>query len=202
MTDAIHSLATPQDQDLDMEELYVLSDNMIKVLTLLGSWMAGIGALAAVITSLWLARRGEKPNLSVNVSILEFGSRPPGAYKRFVFDIINKGPGPVTVTGLSWMWREKGRAHYDHELLFYGREEDPLPRKLEPGDHVRIEGGRLDFEKKVKLLQSRKRVWAVIGTATGLVRVRVNPRLRKYLRASTTERSIAPDPSLESVPPE
>lgn len=178
-----------------MDELFPLSDYMIRVLALLGSWLAGIGSLAAVITSLWLARRSEKPHLSVKVHMKGFGATDPHNRPRWVFSIINTGFRSVTVESLGWRWRERLRNQICWEPFFHGR---VLPRTLEPGDHADIEAGPIKFADMVELLQSRKRVWAVVGTAIGRVTVPVNPSLRRYLRGHRTRKTLEPDSVVES----
>ena len=173
-----------------MGELFPLSDYMIRVLTLLGSWLAGIGSLAAVITSLWLARRSEKPHLSVKVHMKEFRATDSHFKGRWVFSIINKGFNTVTVERVGWRWRERSGNRFYWEPIFQG---SVLPKKFEPGDHANIEAGFYDFQKMVELLQSRKRVCAVVGTAIGRVTEPASPPLRRYLRAFDKRGPHAPD---------
>jgi len=69
-----------------------LDENTYKVLDLAGSWVAGIGALSAVITSLWLARRSNTIRLGLlanHVQIVTPGEKSAPDYVQI--RIVNKG---------------------------------------------------------------------------------------------------------------
>ena len=160
-------------------EFFPITDHTLSVLALMGSWLAGIGSLGAVITALWLARRSEKPQLTVKVHakrVQEINRRYLGVW---VFQIINVGFRTVTVESVGWRWRTRLRKIYYWEPLM---ESANLPHKLQPGDHVKIEAG-FDFPKVLKILQSKKQVYAVIGTSIGRIEARVHPALRRNLHA-------------------
>ena len=183
-----------------MGDLFPLSDYMIRVLAMVGTWVAGLASFAAVVTALCLARRTEKLQLQVRVHTWGRTERMPPLYGTFVrFDywrycIVNTSFRPVTVERVGWVWREKFRRKRRWE-----RVAKELPRKLEPGDHIQIDA--LHTDKMVRLLRSRKPVRTMVETAMGRKTVPVNPSLRKYLRGVRLgNRKAIPNPSDNETP--
>ena len=179
-----------------MGDLFPLSDYMIRVLAMLGTWLAGVGSLAAVITSLWLARRTERPHLAAKVHMKDFRDADSHFQGQWVFSIVNTGFRPLMVEKLGWRWRASLCGHIHWEAFV-----DGLPKTLEPGDHASIETD-FAFNDIVQLLQSRKRVSVVVDTAIGQVTERVHPSLRRYLRGYGERIPLQPHSVVESDPSE
>lgn len=78
-------------------------DQTIQVWAAVGTWVAGLATLAAVVVALYLARRSEKIQLKVSVGIrlvvLGDGS---GAREHVCFGVTNIGERPVTINSVGW----------------------------------------------------------------------------------------------------
>ena len=79
-------------------------DQKLQLWNVIGAWFAGVATFAAVLVSLWLARRGERVDLAVRVglrSIFAGDGSPPA--KALSFDVTNRGARPVTVVSIGWV---------------------------------------------------------------------------------------------------
>ena len=66
----------------------------------LGTWFGAIGTIASVIVALYLASKNNKMNLKIYLSVMLC---PPDIETKYlVFQIINIGLLPVTITGINW----------------------------------------------------------------------------------------------------
>jgi|SRR5580692_5561138 hypothetical protein len=86
-------------------------DQKIQIWVAVGTWVAGIGTLAAVIAALYLARRVEKVRLKVHVGprVVVLGDGTPFK-KQIAFSVTNLGERPVTIESVGWsIGRGKGR---------------------------------------------------------------------------------------------
>jgi hypothetical protein len=86
-------------------------DQEIQIWVAVGTWVAGIGTLAAVIVALYLARRVEKVRLKVYVGprVVVLGDGTPFK-KQIAFSVTNLGERPVTIESVGWViGRGKGR---------------------------------------------------------------------------------------------
>ncbi len=78
-----------------------LVDVLFPALSVVGNWVAGIGAVAAVFTSLWLADNQRKLNseeLDVKFSLVV---SPPDMTSRLMVSVVSKGNRPANVKSLS-----------------------------------------------------------------------------------------------------
>lgn len=104
-----------------------------QILSVIGTWLAGIGTLSAVIVSLCLARRNSKVRLKVCAGhriLITPGQREAPDYCSI--RITNVGFQPATITGIGWkvgLFKKK-----------YGTQTVPetskLPVKLDYGDEA------------------------------------------------------------------
>ena len=100
------------------------------------NWLSAIGTLAAVIISLYLARRSGKPRASVSVGhrlIIRSGDKgkPPEV---IIFRIVNTGDRTIRVTNIGWrigLWKERYAIQgYDET------QSSPLPVELTHGQEA------------------------------------------------------------------
>ncbi|MFW2072624.1 hypothetical protein ACG9Y7_04075 [Acinetobacter gerneri] len=81
--------------------------------SMIGTWLASIGTIAAVITSLYLARKNDKINLLVTSDIVFlFGyskNYEEDSDKYINIEIVNNGNKPVTIQNVGWQMT-KGKA--------------------------------------------------------------------------------------------
>ena len=78
-------------------------DQKIQIWSAVGIWVAGIATFAAVVVSLYLARRGEKLRLKVHAGLRDVvvGDGTP-IDKRLSIGVTNLGDRPVTITSVGW----------------------------------------------------------------------------------------------------
>ena len=78
-------------------------DQMIQVWVAIGTWVAGLGTIAAVIVALYLARRSEKVRLQVHVGLRQVILGDGSAFQRHVaISVTNRGERPVTINSVGW----------------------------------------------------------------------------------------------------
>ena len=89
----------------------------IQIANAVGTWVAGIGTLAAVGVSLWLALDARRVRLKVRVGGYELIRGDGTPRMQFVnFDVTNLADRPVTISAVGWViGKGKGRrfAHQD-----------------------------------------------------------------------------------------
>ena len=108
----------------------------VPVLSMLGGWVAGIGALAAVLTTLWLAdkqRREDVENLRVSVRSAIADTGEGGWF--IALGITSDGKRPVKVTSLSV--QSPHARNYLHVSQFWWGS-DPLPAAMTYGDSISL----------------------------------------------------------------
>ncbi|WDG39741.1 hypothetical protein PUP72_13795 [Pseudomonas synxantha] len=108
----------------------------VPVLSMLGGWVAGIGALAAVLTTLWLAdkqRREDVESLRVSVRSAIADTGEGGWF--IALGITSDGKRPVKVTSLSV--QSPHARNYLHVSQFWWGS-DPLPAAMTYGDSISL----------------------------------------------------------------
>ena len=100
------------------------------------NWLSAIGTLAAVIISLYLARRSGRPRASISVGhriVIILGDKrmPPEV---IVFRIVNTGDRTIRVTNIGWrigLWKKRYAIQgYDEA------QSSPLPVELSHGQEA------------------------------------------------------------------
>lgn len=88
-------------------------DQKIQVWVAVGTWVAGLATLSAIIVALYLARRGERIRLKINVGLRELllGDGSP-AQEHVCIDVTNLGDRPVTVNTVGWAVGKGKRRKY------------------------------------------------------------------------------------------
>jgi hypothetical protein len=107
----------------------------LEQLDVLGTWIAGLGTLSAVIVSLYLARSQQKIKLRVTVGerlIVTAGEDHTPEVASIL--VTNCSPRPAKVTHIAWRigWRKK---RYFIQL-FNLREYETLPKMLSEGEEA------------------------------------------------------------------
>lgn len=106
----------------------------VPVLSMLGGWVAGIGALAAVLTTLWLAdkqRRDDVESLQVQVRSAIAMNGQGGWF--IALNVISDGKRPVEVTSIS-ITSPHAKAYMPITVLAYGS--SALPASLSYGQRA------------------------------------------------------------------
>mgnify|MGYP000211837222 CR=1 FL=1 len=78
-----------------------LKDILIPSLSAMGSWVAGLGALAAVFTSLWLAEQQKKINGENLTNVFDVFVCPPDMTGRLTVKVTSTGNKPSNINSLS-----------------------------------------------------------------------------------------------------
>ena len=88
-------------------------DQKVQIWMVVGTWVAGLATFLAVMTSLHLARRGEKVRLRIFVGIRRVmrGDGSPGE-DQLCFDVTNVGDRPVIITNLGWVVGKRTKRRY------------------------------------------------------------------------------------------
>lgn len=78
-------------------------DQNIQVWVAIGTWVAGLGTLAAVIVALQLARRVDRVRLKVDVGlrVVVLGDGSP-FHRHLAIGVTNLAERPVTIIGVGW----------------------------------------------------------------------------------------------------
>ena len=108
------------------------SDETLKVIDALGSWVSGIGTLGAVIISLYLAREAGRIKYRASVGIRRIVQQGnPNRPEYITVHVTNIGSKPIRVTNFSWKWGVF-RRKYALQMFRTGISADP-PVNLEEG---------------------------------------------------------------------
>ncbi|KRP59080.1 hypothetical protein [Pseudomonas trivialis] len=108
----------------------------VPVLSMLGGWVAGIGALAAVLTTLWLAdkqRREDVESLRVSVRSAITNTGEEGWF--IALGITSDGKRPVKVTGVSVQSPHARNYLHIHQFWLGSH---PLPAAMTYGDSISL----------------------------------------------------------------
>lgn len=169
-----------------MDDLFPeVSDYMIRVLAMMGSWVGAGATLLAVGVSLWLALRAEWLRLRIRVSLNsepdpDWHKPPELSRPRWyvTFAIVNTSLRTVQVEKVGWI-RRKGlrRIPWTYDPAWV----DPrLPITLEPGDNCII---RMRLDKLASSLEFPRSAKAIIYTPLGSKTTRARV-LGQYFRAA------------------
>lgn len=111
-----------------------MNDLTLQLWGVIGTWVASIGTVAAVITSLWLAYHQSRLKLSITAGhrlLVTPGSKLTPEY--CVINIVNRSLRPVNITSISWQagsFRNK-----KHFIQVFGTPGfDDVPKVLNEGE--------------------------------------------------------------------
>ena len=149
----------------------------IDLIGALGTWVAGIGSLLAVVVALWLARRDSRVRLKCRATQIMFvGGKPPSGWVLEV-RVTNAGARRVVIDRIEWRSGHGRKAKRSFQLFSHSSS-DRFPKALEHGETAifrdSTEGGRL-FDRLARALvdpgkgRPAKSVRVVIGTSVGHV---------------------------------
>ena len=91
----------------------VTLDQKIQIWIAIGSWLAGVGTVAATVVALYLARRVEKLRLRICVGLMQvvMGDGTP-FQEHLGIDVTNAGERPVTINAVGWAVGKGKRRKY------------------------------------------------------------------------------------------
>lgn len=172
----------------------------------LGTWAAAVATFAAVIVSLWLARKAERPRLIVSCDQRVFIDpamvRDPGHVKPeempdiISLDVTNVGMTRVRIIAIGWQWiliREQLASQNppEHKMRSHG-----LPAVLEHGDQLQWALPFKELVNKIATHTLANSWWwqvklqllcIVVHTSTRQrFRCRLGPTLRKSFAEETS----------------
>jgi hypothetical protein len=183
--------------------------NTLQFWGVIGTWVAGIGTLSAVIVSLWLAYNNSKIKLKITAGhrlLLKSILNSPSEY--CLIKVVNAGDRAVNITGVGW---ETGRFKNKKSILqFFGIDEsDKVPKVLLGGHEAnfmvpfRLKGNDEDwivrFPKELTGVDNNtnyiRKLKVVVVTSIGKTfKTRVEASLiKKLLESYETKRTNLPD---------
>ena len=113
-----------------------MDSNTLQLWNVIGTWVASIGTVSAVITSLWLAYNQNRVKLKVitgHRQLVTQGSRNIPDY--CVIRVVNTGSRPAKITNIGWtIGRFRKRKHLIQTFGF--PESDNVPKMLHEGEEA------------------------------------------------------------------
>ena len=168
----------------------MLSQISWELINSLATWLSAIGTLAAVVTSLYLARRDAKIDLIINAGIrsLVLGGKVQ-ATDYIYLNITNRGRRGARVTQLYW----KTGFLWKRTYIWIPQQNDlsaRIPVKLSDGDEAIFMSSLIDFESSLSEIANNALSGWFSGLKSRFIRVGVctssddqfEKRLEKKLR--------------------
>ena len=114
----------------------MIKQETLQILNTIGTWLAGIGTLSAVIVSLYLARRESSTSIKVSAGhriLVTPGQKAKPDY--CTIRIVNVGFRPAKITGVGW---KVGflKKKYGIQTVHGNSLSSQMPVKLEHGDEA------------------------------------------------------------------
>ena len=93
-------------------------EQKIQLGILIGTWVAGLATFLAVMTSLYLARRGEKARLKIWVGIRTIIRGESPGKDHMCFSVTNEGDRPVIIQNtVGWVVGKRKKRKYGVQIL-------------------------------------------------------------------------------------
>ncbi|KQW57073.1 hypothetical protein [Variovorax sp. Root411] len=171
-------------------------DQWIQIANAVGTWVAGLGTLAAVIVSLWLALDSRRVRLKTRVGIYWLIPGDGTQRTEFVnFDVTNVAERPVTISSVGWViGRGKARRF---ALQDVSQMLDDVPRRLDHGQKANFAtelsrsawlGYIADFVQESPIKTMRGTVTTSVGT---IVEAELAPELVQRIQVVLDARAAA-----------
>ena len=111
-----------------------MASDSLQLWNVIGTWLASIGTISAVITSLWLANRQGKIHLGIVAGHRQLATRGSKDVPDLcMIKIVNTGTRPAKITGIGWeCGRFKKKIHLIQ--LFGTPDSDNIPKTLQEGE--------------------------------------------------------------------
>ena len=163
------------------------STDKIGLLAAIGSWVAGIGTVAAVITSLFLSRSQTKLKLNVRVALM-IAIDETGKTEYCMISAVNAGLLPVTISNVGW---SAGILKIGRREAIQAINNSPLssriPTTLNRGDEFKVfipisnwlENAAKFLDNKPYLAKTLKAM--VVTSMNEVVKIKISRDLRKLL---------------------
>ena len=168
-------------------------DQAIQIVAAVGTWLAAIGTVGAVVVALWLAHRGQKVLLNVRVG-LQFILGGGVAEECLTFRVTNLGDRPVTIESIGWRVGA-GKTRKDAFQPESTSRGDRCPKRLEHGeaalffvDISEFSTWITDFSERFIADRPLRTLRAQIHTSVGYTKVvRPEPGLLQRLKENVTD---------------
>ena len=113
-------------------------EQKVQLWMVVGTWVAGLATLAAVITALYFARRAEKVRLKIFVGIRQIIHGDGSPFEDHVcFGVTNVGERPVIITTVGWVVGKRKKRRYCVQPLLATRSQQ-CPVELTHGKNVQL----------------------------------------------------------------
>jgi hypothetical protein len=111
-------------------------DQQIQIWNAVGTWIAGIATFAAVLVSLYLARKSDQVQLQTKAGIrLIFAGDGTPAEEHVGISVVNKGDRPVTISSIGWRVGRGKNIRYCIQPV-YGEYTQKYPIQLSYGEQA------------------------------------------------------------------
>ncbi|WP_298769159.1 hypothetical protein [uncultured Shewanella sp.] len=111
-----------------------MDSDSLQLWNVIGTWLASIGTVSAVVTSLWLANRQGRIHLGIVAGHRQLVTKGSKTVSDLcMIKIVNKGTRPAKITGIGW---ECGRFKKKiHLIQMFGTpDSDHIPKTLQEGE--------------------------------------------------------------------
>ena len=107
-------------------------DQVIQIATVVGTWLAAIGTVGAVVVALWLARRGQRVLLKAHVGVRHIIGEDT-SQECLAFKVINLSDRPVTIESIGW--RAGTGKNRVHAIQVVSQSQgDQMPKRIDHGE--------------------------------------------------------------------
>lgn len=173
-------------------EQKTFTDLVIPVLSVMGNWVAGLGALAAVFTSLWLADKQRKNDCEKLQTIFGVFVSPPDLTPRLMVRATSIGNKPSNINSITIYSKDAKVAMTVAEL---DRQGNQLPMPLsygQKGMYILPLGIESHINSYVKehCAGSYKNLVASVNTSLNEFKIPFNEKVIQHLEQSSANKSL------------
>jgi len=179
-----------------------LTDVLIPSLSAMGSWVAGLGALAAVLTSLWLAEQQRKISGESLTNFFDVFVFPPDMTGRLAIKVTSTGNKPSNLNSLSIHSKDSDVAMMVAQLDLTGNQ---LPMQLAYGQQgiyvlpINTEDSINDYVQE-RCSGSYANLELSVNTSINSFSVPFNSKVIKHLEESSANKALNMDAAKNAAP--
>lgn len=118
--------------DVPTIDLSLSIDQAIQIAGVVGTWLAAIGTVGAVVVALWLARRGQRVRLNAHVGVRHIIGGGV-SQECLAFRVTNLGDRPVTINQIGWRAGAR-KKRVDTIQVVSQSQSDQLPKRIDHGE--------------------------------------------------------------------
>lgn len=171
-------------------------DQWMQIANVTGTWVAGLGTLAAVVVSLWLARRSSRVDLKVKVAV--YWIINPGVQPKeecVGYEVVNVGERAAIIDSVGWAIGGRKSKQFAMQMV-EPRLGATVPKRLEHGERASFMFSLKDdwpsyfAGKFIESPESLASLRAIVTTTVGRsVEVKPEPSLLNRLKVAANKRA-------------